>query len=117
MEVTTHLDENGLPTLTVAGDLTVANAKELSQVFRQTLEDDVDIRLDLSQAKEADLTLAQLLISLDIAAKAKGRTFILAGQVPAVVQQAMHLSGVWCDGPIKDLFTRSGLDISIGTRP
>lgn len=76
------------------GALTVERAAELKAELAARDGNDGDLTLDLSEVKEFDFSLIQLLHSARKTYLNKGGTFAIVGKVPPPVGRAMELCGL-----------------------
>jgi anti-anti-sigma factor len=68
--------------LRLEGEMNIGCAAEFKNLLTEALASGKEIRLDLQNATDLDITALQLLWAAQREAKGSGRRFVLAGQVP-----------------------------------
>lgn len=81
-------------TLFLHGKATIENGAALKNALLQGLDRCEELTLDLAQVEEADIALLQLLFAARHSAKSRGRSFIVADQVPEPVLDVANRAGL-----------------------
>jgi anti-anti-sigma regulatory factor len=71
----------------------IASAADLKQRLLTALSSGLEIRVELDQVADVDVTWVQLLWAARLEAKRSGVAFTVSGQVPEKVSAALHDAG------------------------
>jgi len=75
------------------GELNVASAAELKKMLVEALAAKAELRVELENASELDVTILQLLWAAERAARVSGQGFGLAGRVPEQIAGSVAEAG------------------------
>lgn len=89
----------GMRFIRLEGEVNIASASELKKLLLEALAADGEVRVDLERAAELDVTAWQLLWAGEREARACGKGFSVAGQVPEEVLLSMGEAG-WNTFPV-----------------
>ncbi|MGB9283516.1 MAG: STAS domain-containing protein, partial [Candidatus Sulfotelmatobacter sp.] len=83
----------GLSSIRLEGEVDITYAAELKKLLLRALASGVEVRLELEQAKEMDVTALQLLWAAERQARSSGLRFTVAGRIPGEMSATLQDAG------------------------